>query len=262
VGRILVLEDEPGIAEAVEMVLGLDGHSVVSTPNGKQALLLAAREGWDLIILDIDVDELSGLAVERAISDFAITPTVVFSASAGDWQTEAFRGGAAACVRKPFGLDELRALVRTLVGSPREPPAVAVENLSFQTVARLSGLTQRELDELPFGIIEVDREGTIRGFNSYEAAAVHLRPEQVLGRRFVDVAPCTEVKEFAGAVADGFRERSLDRVLRFIFPGHGALILVAVRLYYDQHRDRLWIFVSRRAPRQGDHVSTEVRSPP
>ncbi|MGZ3442395.1 MAG: response regulator [Polyangia bacterium] len=247
-GRLLLLEDDPDIADSLEMILALDGHTIRHTANGKEALLLAAREAWDLVILDIDVDELSGLAVARALADFSDLPTLVLSASASPWQQEAFAAGAVACLRKPFDMEALRALVRTLIAEPPLHHEPHVARLSDADLERVRSLTPEALDELPFGVIRVDRAGTIVGFNEYESAASRLPRAAVLGRPFAEVAPCTQVQEFASAIAEGIRAGKLDRVLRFVFPTHGALSLVSVRLHFDSERSSIWIFVSRRAP--------------
>ncbi|HEX6319161.1 MAG TPA: PAS domain-containing protein [Burkholderiales bacterium] len=65
--------------------------------------------------------------------------------------------------------------------------------------AYLLSLTQEEVDALPFGLITLDLEGTVVGYNHTEAALSGLDPQRVLGRNFFEhIAPCTRVKEFAG----------------------------------------------------------------
>lgn len=265
-GRILFLEDDPEIADAVTRLLQLGPHQVRHTDNGKRAVLLAAREPFDLALLDIEVEELSGLGAERAIADFGGIPVVVFSASATHWQPQAFRGGAVACLRKPADLHRLRPLVETLLGNPRDESQVDVTALPPEDLARLRALSREQLDALPFGVIELDRAGTIVGFNAYEASTVHLNVADLIGRSFADVAPCTQVKAFLESVADGFRRGELDQVMRFVFPCHGTMSVVAVRLYLDPARQRLWLFVSRRLRAAGGryargHATRSTASP-
>jgi photoactive yellow protein len=252
--RLLLLEDDLDLADVVTMLLSNDGHEVQSTPNGRQALLLAEQGGWDLVILDIDVEELSGLAVARAIGDFAHFPTLVYSAGVGSWQRDAFRAGAAACLQKPFEMSELRALISTLVGIPKPGEETQVGRLSADDLDRVLALTPEELDALPFGVIQVDRSGIVVGYNQYESAAALQEPAAVLGRPFAELAPCTQVKAFSDAVAECYSLGSLDRVLRLVFPLRGALTVVSVRLYFDPHTGRMWIFVSRRLPQATDRL--------
>lgn len=261
--RILLLEDDPDICECVQLLLEAKGYAVRATPSGRTAVLLAARETFDLAVLDVDVEELSGLGAERAIADFASLPTVVFSASSGDWESAAFRAGATACLHKPWDVDRLPALVETLLGLPHEPRPIDVIRLPHEDVARLCALPPEKLEELPFGVIKLDRDGAIVGYNAYEAKAAERARTDIVGRRFAELAPCTQVKQFVDAVAEAFAGHELDRVLRFVFPCHGALAAVSVRLFYDADRDQLWLFVARRALRPADRIEAPVGlSPP
>lgn len=254
--RILLLEDDADIADAVAELLSACGYEIRATASGREAVLLAAREPFVLAVLDIGVNDVCGLGAERAIADLAPIPTVVYSAEPPErWQPAAFRGGASACLRKPADLDRLADVVQALVGAPNEPPSLDATALPPDDVERLTRLGDAAIDALPFGVIELDRQGVVVAYNAYEAAAADRRAREVIGRRFVDVAPCVRVKRFVDGSADAFSSRSADRVLRFIFPCHGALAVAAVRLFFDARRDRLWLFVSRRALRPEDRVA-------
>lgn len=89
-----------------------------------------------------------------------------------------------------------------------------------QELAELDG---PDIDALPFGLIAVDRAGTILQYNSYESRMARLAKERVIGRNFfLDVAPCTAVKEFQGrferfAAEGGDGTESFDFVFHFAF---------------------------------------------
>lgn len=69
---------------------------------------------------------------------------------------------------------------------------------------RVDSLTHEELDALPFGAIQLDREGRILRFNEYEANLSNRRAPDTVGRNFFrDVAPCTNVREFHGRFLEG-----------------------------------------------------------
>ena len=80
-----------------------------------------------------------------------------------------------------------------------------------------------EIDALPFGLISVDRDGTIQQYNAYESQLSRLAQDRALGLNFFsDVAPCTAVKEFQGrferfAAQTGKGAESFDFVFRFAF---------------------------------------------
>lgn len=76
------------------------------------------------------------------------------------------------------------------------------------------------LDELPVGVVVLDREGRVVAYNRAEARMAGTRPDDVLGREFFgEVAPCTEVRELAGAARRALADPDvdLDRELDFRF---------------------------------------------
>ncbi len=87
----------------------------------------------------------------------------------------------------------------------------------------LFDLSEEEIDTLPFGLIAVDRTGTIEQYNAYESRLARLSKERVIGRNFFrDVAPCTAVQAFQGRfeafVAEpGDGTLSFDYLFRFPF---------------------------------------------
>ena len=93
----------------------------------------------------------------------------------------------------------------------------------FQSVA---GMTQEQLDQLPFGAIVVDPDGTIRRYNEFEAQISRLDPKRVIGRNFFrDVAPCTAVQTFQGRMREfleSAEQVSITFDYRFAFT-HGAV---------------------------------------
>lgn len=69
----------------------------------------------------------------------------------------------------------------------------------YGRIIGLSAVYKKQLDELPFGVIELDAEGVVTAYNRAEAALARTQVENVLGRNFfTEVAPCTAVREFEG----------------------------------------------------------------
>ncbi len=88
-------------------------------------------------------------------------------------------------------------------------------------------------DSLPIGVVVLDRAGQVVVFNRHEEVLAGRKRERVLGRPFfVDVAPCMDVRELAGAFRDRVEQRTLDeRVeLEFAFPHAEAPRAVVCRL--------------------------------
>lgn len=95
----------------------------------------------------------------------------------------------------------------------------------IDSLERLLSMTTEEVDELPYGFIILDAEGTILLYNRYEAALARTEQEQVVGRSFFhDIAPCTRVAAFFGRfreIVDAAPGTSRRFAFRFHFL-HGA----------------------------------------
>lgn len=115
--RILVVEDEPGIALALEDSLRLEGHAVEVISDGMAAGRCACQGAFDLILLDVMLPGKDGFAICRELrSAGSKTPVIFLSARAQEY--DRVRGldlGANDYVVKPFSPDELMARVRRLL---------------------------------------------------------------------------------------------------------------------------------------------------
>ena len=65
--KILIVEDESSFSEALAFLLGKEGFETVVAEDGRQALDIFAKEGADLILLDLMIPEVSGVEVCRTI---------------------------------------------------------------------------------------------------------------------------------------------------------------------------------------------------
>ncbi|HYU32978.1 MAG TPA: PAS domain-containing protein [Thermoanaerobaculia bacterium] len=117
-------------------------------------------------------------------------------------------------------------------------------------IERIQGLGETELDSLPFGAIRLDKDGNVLRYNQTEADLVGRRKESVIGKNFfTDVAPCTNVQEFAGRFREGVQKRSLHTVFPFIFDLATGALNVWVTLFYNDENDSSWVFIHA-APRK------------
>jgi len=128
--RILLVEDELNLARSVEFNLEQEGYEVRSTPSGKQALALYDREPFDLIILDLMLEEMDGFEVARQIrnGDQRIPILMVTARSTVQDRILGLELGADDYIVKPFHLRELllrveRTLERTTWYAREEHPA-------------------------------------------------------------------------------------------------------------------------------------------
>ena len=115
--RILVVDDEPAVRSAVTRALTLDGYDVVSAEDGPEALGAVARVRPELVVLDVLMPELDGLAVCRRLRGGG-DRTPILMLTARDAVTDRVAGldaGADDYLVKPFALEELLARVRALL---------------------------------------------------------------------------------------------------------------------------------------------------
>ena len=122
----------------------------------------------------------------------------------------------------------------------------------YGPVWRALDLPVERLDELPFGAIVVDTEGTIHEYNEYETRLSHMERASVIGKNFFrDVAPCTAVQAFEGRMRDFLRTK--DRVsesFEYFFPFvHGAATVEITFLRLPKG-ERILIAVERKEPAQ------------
>ena len=116
--------------------------------------------------------------------------------------------------------------------------------LSRAELERIDHMQPKELNALPFGAIQLDPKGTILRFNDYEAKLTGRKPESVIGRNFFEeVAPCTNVREFAGKFHEGIKNNELHEVFPYLFDFKMAPRNVTVTLFYNKSNDTTWVFV-------------------
>lgn len=133
VPRILVVDDEPGLARALLINLRARSYDVDVAPDGATALRLAAAHRPDAVVLDLGLPDMDGVEVIEGLRGWSTVPIIVLSArDAEPDKVAALDAGADDYVSKPFGMHELlarlRAALRRSVPLPETP---IVETASF-----------------------------------------------------------------------------------------------------------------------------------
>ena len=116
-GTILLVEDEENLHEALKLNLELEGYSVTSSYDGAEALKAISNEYFDLIILDIMLPEMDGLAVTESIriSNNEIPILILSAKNSSADRVTGLKKGADDYLTKPFNLEELILRVGILV---------------------------------------------------------------------------------------------------------------------------------------------------
>ncbi len=121
--KILVCEDDTMTLKALEHRLKLDGYTVVTAKDGKEALEKIDKESYDLILTDLHMPYVSGLEIITYIRNELklYTPLVMLTrVGVEDTVLQAFELGADDYVTKPFSPDELSLRIKkALLKSPK-----------------------------------------------------------------------------------------------------------------------------------------------
>lgn len=119
--RVLLIEDEPHIVEAIGFILGRDGWEVSAHMEGVGALEAIRKLRPDIVILDVMLPGASGFEILRAMRadpELAELPVLMLTARGQTRDREqAERDGVSAFMTKPFSNAEVLASVRAMVGS-------------------------------------------------------------------------------------------------------------------------------------------------
>jgi DNA-binding response OmpR family regulator len=120
--KILVVEDEVKIANAIKKGLEMDGHVVETSQTGNEALDFATEESFEMILLDLMIPELSGEEVCKNLREKGVnTPIIMLTAK--DNEQSIVKGldlGADDYITKPFSLNELKARIKAVSRRPRK----------------------------------------------------------------------------------------------------------------------------------------------
>ena len=138
--RILVVDDEPNIADVISMALRYQGFAVESAADGKHALKAVKTFNPHLIVLDIMLPDMEGFEVAERLGAERGTVPIIFL-TARDATADKLRGlttGGDDYVTKPFSLEELIARIRTIL--------------------RRAGLSEPNSTRLVFDDLELDEE--------------------------------------------------------------------------------------------------------
>ena len=162
--KILVVDDEELLVKGIRFNLQNDGYEVITGSDGVDAVLLAQSENPDLVILDVMMPRLDGLAACAKIREFSNVPIILLTAKADDMdKLIGFDNGADDYLTKPFNILELKARIRALLrrsgvtNQKEEENLLTIGSISLDLNARnafRSGeaveLTAKEFDVIEF----------------------------------------------------------------------------------------------------------------
>jgi len=159
--RVLVVDDEPAVRQALERALRFEGYQTETAPDGQAALIAHAERPADAIVLDVAMPRLDGLEMCRRIRAAGDhTPVLMLTARAAvDERVAGLDAGADDYLVKPFALEELLARIRALLRrtGPSDDEVLRFSDLSLDPGTRevKRGTRQIELTRTEFLLLEL-----------------------------------------------------------------------------------------------------------
>src|SRR5947208_4237123 len=149
--HVLVVDDDPPVRRMLERTLAAEGHSVTTAADGGAALAAVERDAPDLVILDVAMPGIDGLAVTQRLRGKGITaPILLLTArDAVSDRVEGLDAGADDYLTKPFAVEELIARVRALTrrgGGDGAGAQLAVGVLALDLYARTVARDGRDIE--------------------------------------------------------------------------------------------------------------------
>ncbi len=157
--KILIVDDDPRLRELVRLALERAGFSVIVAGDGKQALIHAAREAPDLVVLDVGLPEMDGFETCRRIRARSDVPILFLTARDDEFdRVLGLELGADDYLTKPFSPREMVARVRAILkryAHPRDAARLEHGALSLDTHARICrvGAQSLALTGTEFGLL-------------------------------------------------------------------------------------------------------------
>ena len=119
-GKVLIVEDDRAICSFMRRVLEANSYEVLVVNTGREATSLLASHCPDVVILDLGLPDMDGMAVLRELRTWSLMPVVIVSARTDEREkVRALDAGADDYITKPFGTSELLARIRTAIRHTR-----------------------------------------------------------------------------------------------------------------------------------------------
>jgi len=158
--RVLLVEDEVGLADAIARGLAAEGFEVEAVHDGREGLERAREHRFDALILDIMLPGMNGYQICRTLRAEGVwTPLLMLTAKDGEWdEAEALDTGADDFLSKPFSFVVLVARLRAILrrGAAPRPAVLSVGDLLLDPATRACrrGSATIELTTREFALLE------------------------------------------------------------------------------------------------------------
>lgn len=215
--KILIVEDEVKLAEAIKEGLALEGHTVDTLDDGLrgETRILMCRNDYDVIILDLMLPGKNGFDICKNVRDHGvILPILILTArSSIDDKVLALNSGADDYMVKPFSIQELIARLHALLRRPQQtrPEVLRVRDLTLNPITR----------EVIRGEERIDL--TLKEFEFLLYLMKHVN--QVMGREDI----FSHLWDFADSSMSNVIDAHIKNLRKKIDDGHSHKLLETIR---------------------------------
>lgn len=184
--RILVVDDEPRLRNSLRDLLHVSGYDVTCAGTGREAMAFLSRDEFDLVVLDINMPEVSGQDVLEFISQKDISAAVIMLSgdSTFDQATQALRKGAEDFLTKPHSPEKLlESIARILQKRQRKKDYFTIQK-------RLQGSEELHrfiVNNSPDLIFMLDEQGCFSFVNERVESFLGCGVDELLGRPFAEI---------------------------------------------------------------------------
>ncbi len=154
--RVLVVDDEKLIVKGIRFSLEQDGFEVDCAYDGEEAIELAKKTEYDIVLLDVMLPKHDGFEVCQAIREFSDMPVIMLTAKGGDMdKILGLEYGADDYISKPFNILEVKARIKAIIRrssktkrQKREEPSswIGSGDLKMDTEGRRVFISEKEIN--------------------------------------------------------------------------------------------------------------------
>ena len=166
--RVLLVEDEPRLVEALKLVLTKNQYAVDVATNGRDGLFQGREYPYDVAIIDLGLPEINGIDIIKTLRSEGKNYPIIILTARSNWQqkVEGLEAGADDYLVKPFINEELLARLNALVrrSAGNASPIITVGSISLDTSKKLAcvnesaiELTSYEYNTLEYLVLNKDK---------------------------------------------------------------------------------------------------------
>jgi len=229
--KILIVDDEPQICESLKILLARQGYQITAVNSGKKALEALAQNGFDLLLLDMVIPDLSGFEILDHINNqgYNLLVIVITGNASIESAVRALKKGAYDYLRKPFEFEELTRRVGNALNQQR----LGYEKKIIDgKLARSEERYQYLVQNSPDIIYMLDKDGNFTFVNLVAEKLLGIPKAQLLGRHFTSIVHEEDIKQAERFIRGQEQNRSSAQVveMRFLSPAkENAFKLFEVR---------------------------------